>query len=79
MNREKAFKYSNNFLNENQYGFLPQKSTVDAAMIAKGFAQVNLQQRNFVIMISMDIKGEFDAAWLPSIPCNLRDLRCPRN
>jgi hypothetical protein len=31
--------FSNSLLNENQYGFLPQKSTVDAAMAAKGFAR----------------------------------------
>jgi len=30
-------------------------------------------------MISLDVKGAFDAAWWPSILCNLRDLRCPRN
>jgi len=54
--------YSNSLLNENQYGFLPQRSKVDAAMADKGFAQANLQQRNFVIMIILDIKGLFDAA-----------------
>jgi len=71
--------YSNNLLNENQYGFIPQRSTVDAAMAAKGLAQANLQQRNFVIMISLDVRGAFDAAWWPSILRNLRDPRCPRN
>jgi hypothetical protein len=30
-------------------------------------------------MISLDVKGAFDAAWWPSILCNLRDLHCPRN
>jgi hypothetical protein len=30
--------YSNSLLNKNQYGFLPQKSTVDAALAAKEFA-----------------------------------------
>jgi hypothetical protein len=71
--------YTVTILNENQYGFLPQRRTVDAAMAAKGFAQVNLQQRNFVIMISLDVKGAFDAAWWPSVLCNLRDQRCSRN
>jgi len=69
----------NNLLNEKQYGFLPQRSTVDAAMAAKGFAQANLQQRNFVIMISLNVMGALDAARWPSILCNLRNLRCPRN
>jgi hypothetical protein len=30
--------YSNNLLSENQYGFIPQRSTVGAAMAAKDFA-----------------------------------------
>jgi ribonuclease HI len=71
--------HSNSLLNKNQYGFLPQKSTVDAALAAKEFAQAHLQQKNLVIMTSLDVKGAFDAAWWPSILCNLRDLRCPRN
>ena len=30
-------------------------------------------------MISLDVKGAFDAAWWPRILCNLSNLRCPRN
>jgi hypothetical protein len=30
-------------------------------------------------MVSLDVKGAFDAAWWPSILSNLRDLRCPKN
>ena len=29
-------------------------------------------------MVSLDVQGAFDAAWWPSIPCNLRALNCPR-
>jgi hypothetical protein len=71
--------HSNSLLIKNQYGFLPQKSTVDAAWAAKEFVKAHLQQRNLVIMNSLDVKGAFDAAWVPSILCHLRDLRCPRN
>ena len=71
--------HSNNLLNKNQYGFLPQKSTVDAELAAKEFAQAHLQQRNLVIMISLDVKGAIDAAWWSSILGNLRELRRPRN
>ena len=70
---------SNRLLNENQYGFLPQKSTVDAAMAAKGFVRKNLQQKKPVFMISLDVTGTFEAAWWPSILSNLHDLRCPKN
>jgi len=34
--------YSKRLLNENQYGFLLQKSTVDASMAAKGIAETHL-------------------------------------
>ena len=71
--------YSNSLLNKNQYGFLPQKGTVDATLAAKEFARAQLQQKNLVIMISLDVKGAFDAAWWPSMLRNLRDLLCPRN
>jgi len=29
-------------------------------------------------MVSLDVRGAFDAAWWPSILSNLRDLRCPK-
>jgi hypothetical protein len=71
--------FSNSLLNENQYGFSPQKSTIDAALAAKGFAWENLRQKNCVTLVSLDVKGAFDAAWWPSILSNLRDFRCPEN
>jgi hypothetical protein len=37
---------SNGLLNDNQYGFIPQKSTIDAAMAAKVFIQKNILQKN---------------------------------
>ena len=30
-------------------------------------------------MISLDVKGAFDAAWWPGILASLRNLRCPGN
>jgi hypothetical protein len=71
--------YSPRLLNGNQYGFIPQRSTVDAAIAVTGFVKENLQQRKCVILASLDVRGAFDAAWWPSILCNLRDLRCPNN
>jgi len=71
--------HSNSLLNKNHFEFLPQKSTVDAALAAEEFAQAQLQQKNLVIIISLDVKAAFDTAWWPSILRNLRDLRCPRN
>jgi ribonuclease HI len=71
--------HSHRLLNGNHYGFIAQKSTVEAAVAVKGFAKENLQKRNYVIMVSLDVPGAFDVAWWPSILSNLRDLRCPNN
>jgi len=49
--------FSNSLLNEKQYGFLPQKSTIDTAVAVKGFVQENLQQKNCVILVSLDVGG----------------------
>jgi hypothetical protein len=57
----------------------PKKSTTDAALAVKEFAQENLLQKKCVVMVSLDVRGAFDAAWWPSILHNLRNLRCPRN
>jgi hypothetical protein len=54
--------YSRRQLNKNQYGFLPQKSTVDTSMAVKVFAHTHLVQQNMVIMTSLDVLGAFDAA-----------------
>jgi len=48
-------------------------------MAVKGFAETHLQQRNVVIMTSLDVQGAFDAAWWPAILYNLRKLQCPSN
>ena len=69
--------YTNKKFNENQYGFTPQKSTIDAAMDVKEFVEENIRQ--FTIIVSLDVKGAFDAAWWPGIMANLRELKCPKN
>jgi len=48
------------FLNDNQYGFTPQKSTTDAAVAAKQFIEPELERGRVVIMASLDVKGAFD-------------------
>jgi hypothetical protein len=70
--------FSNCLLNENQYGFFPQKSTIVAKLAAKDFVRGNLQQ-NCVILVILDVSGAFEAAWWLSILSNLRHLRCPKN
>jgi hypothetical protein len=79
MDRINHHVFSNSLLNDNQYGFLPQKSTIDKALAAKDFVRENLQQRKCVIMTSFDVRGTSDATSWPSILSNLRQLRCPKN
>ena len=67
------------FLNPNQFGFIPQRSTTDAAMTVKQFIATELEKRRVVIMSILDVKGAFDAAWWPAILRGLREVECPRN
>jgi hypothetical protein len=79
INRINHHLHTNKLLNRNQYGFIPQNNTVDAAMAVKQYTLSHIQQRNYVVMVSLDVQGAFDAAWWPSTLCNLPALKCPRN
>jgi len=67
------------FLNDNQYGFTPQKKTIDAAMEARKFIEPQLQKGRVIIMASLGAKRAFDSAWWPAILKGLREAKCPRN
>jgi len=62
----------------NQYGFTPQKDTTDAVMEVKDFIMEGLAAE-VIVLVSLDVKGAFDAAWWPSILNELRACGCPRN
>ena len=62
----------------NQYGFMPQKSTIDAAIAVKGFVEPALAAGDIVVLISLDVKGAFDAAFWPSILNGLK-YNCFKN
>jgi hypothetical protein len=70
--------YSNNLFNNSQYGFTPQRGTVDAAREVKNFIEESLRLKQCTVIVSLDVKGAFDAAWWPSILKQLRELKCPR-
>jgi hypothetical protein len=53
-------------MNNNQYGFTPQRSTVDAAMAVKDFVEEGLSAE-VVVLVSLDVRRAFDAAWWTSI------------
>ena len=71
--------FKTEYLNENQYGFTPQKSTLDAAMEVKQYIEPHLERGGVVIMVSLDVHGAFDSAWWPAILQGLCEAKCPRN
>jgi hypothetical protein len=79
INRILLHIYSNDLFNDNQYGFTPQRGTVDAVMEDKKFTEESLRLKQCTVMVSLDVKGAFDAAWWPSILQKLRELKCPKN
>jgi hypothetical protein len=71
--------YTNNLLNHNQFGFTPKKSTTDVAMTVKEFVEEGPRQGLITLLVSLEVKGYFDAAWRPSILKTLKDFSCPTN
>jgi len=71
--------YKNELLTKIQFGFTPQRSTIDATIEAKSFIELLLENRGLVIMTSLDIQRAFDSAWWPGILQGFRDFNCPRN
>ena len=63
INRIMHFLYSNDLLNQNKFGFSPQESTTDAAMPVKDFINEALTKGQTVALVSLFVKGAFDAAW----------------
>jgi hypothetical protein len=74
INRIKHHLYKHQLLTDNQYGFTPQKNTIDATMEAKAYIEPVLENRGIVIVASLDVQGAFDSAWWPGIIHGLRDF-----
>ena len=81
INRINYHVFSQACMNIHQYGFTPQKGTIDAAMEVKEFVKEDLAAGEITVLISLDVKGAFDAAsdgplysewttslWLPQKP-----------
>lgn len=63
INRIMHYVYSNQLMNRNQYGFIPQSSTVDAIMAVKDFVEKGIETNSYIVIVSLDVKGAFDAAY----------------
>jgi hypothetical protein len=79
INRINHHFFAHDIMNQNQYGFTPQRSTTDADMAVKGFVEERLAAGEIIVPISLDVKGAFDAAWWPSILNGLKAYNCPKN
>ena len=79
INRINHHIHSTEYLNRNQYGFIPRTSTIDAIRDVKEFIQEGLSKKEIIAMISLDVEGAFKSAWWPSVLKNLKDSGCPCN
>ena len=71
INRINYHIYSTEFLNKNQYGFIPQTSTIDAIMAVKEFVLEGFSKGEITVTVSLDVEGAFNSAWAPSVLKNL--------
>jgi hypothetical protein len=71
--------FSQGFMNKNKYGFTPQKGTIDATMTVKAFVKEGLAAGEVIVLVSLDVRGAFDAAWWSGILKELRACGCPKN
>jgi len=66
INRIMHHVYSNDLLNHNQFGFTLKRSAIDAALPVKEYLEEGMREGHIAVLFSLDVKGEFDAAWWPS-------------
>ena len=78
INRIMHHVHQNELMNRKQYGFTPQKSTIDAIMEVKEYLE-GLRQGQVAILLSLDVKAAFDSASWASILSALQNLNCPKN
>jgi retron-type reverse transcriptase len=65
-------------MNPNQYGFTPKKNATDAALAIKEYIEEGMREGHIAILVSLDVKGAFDAAWWSSILKTLKEINCSK-
>jgi hypothetical protein len=71
--------YSTEILNKNQYGFIPETSTIDAIMSVKEFVQEGFSKGEITAIVSLNVEVALNSAWAPSVLRKLKESGCPRN
>jgi len=67
------------YLNTTNSDLLFKKSKTDATMAVKKFIEAELEKERVVIMASLGVNREFDAARWTAIIKGLRDAKCTQN
>jgi hypothetical protein len=75
INRINHHLFTNDYINKNQYRFMPQTSTTDAAMALKTFVEEGFRSGEVKVL---DVEGAFNSAWWPSIQIGLKNSGCPQ-
>jgi len=79
INRINHHTSSIGYLNQNQYGFRPQTNTTETVLALQEYIEYGFPSGEVTILVSLDVKGAFNAAWWPAIMNSLRSSRCPKN
>jgi hypothetical protein len=79
INRIKHHAHNNDYIHNNQHGFTPQLSTIDAVMTVKDFVEEGFSSGEVATLVSLDVEGAFNSAWWPSILKSFKESGCPRN
>jgi hypothetical protein len=48
-------------------------------MAMKKYVVQSFSEGQYVILVSLDVQSDYDAAWWPSILNTLREFQCPKN
>ena len=65
-------------MNKNQFGFTPQKGTIDEAMVIKAVVKEGLAAGEVIALVCLEVQGAFDATWWSGILKELRACGCPK-
>jgi len=79
INRINHHIFSTEFLNINQYGFIPQTSKIEAIIAVKEFVQEGFAKGEITVTIRLDVEVAFNSAWVPRVLQNLKESGFPRN
>jgi len=75
--RIEEFAQRHNIWGLHQFGFLKNRSTIDAAYQIKAAVQSNKSQGKRTSVLALDITGAFDNAWWARILVTMNELRFP--